>query len=138
MINLTLVYYGNFPNYFQLYLDSLEANDDILKILLITDINMDEYKIQKNIVLQYLTFDNVKIRLMKFIKYEYDLTVNTEEILKKPYKLCDLRPIYPILFSDFYDNFIQSENDYIGYCDCDVIMGKLSNFVNLNIDYNLI
>lgn len=137
MLYLSLVYYGNFLNYFQLYLDSLEANSDVLRIFLITDIDMQNYVIPKNVIVKHMKLNEIKLKICTFIKNEYNVDMHAEKIITKPYKLCDLRPIYPILFSDIYDEFV-TEEDHIGYCDCDVIMGKISNFINLNNNYDLI
>jgi hypothetical protein len=48
-IYLIIVYYGSFPNYFQLYLDSLGMNKDLLTVILVTDIPLN-YKVPTNVI----------------------------------------------------------------------------------------
>jgi len=44
--------------------------------------------------------------------------------VKQPYKLCDFKPTYGIVFSDYLIDF-----DFWGYCDLDIIFGQIRSFV---------
>lgn len=44
--------------------------------------------------------------------------------LEKPYKLCDFRPLYGEIFSNYVDGY-----DFWGYCDCDLIFGDIRKFL---------
>jgi len=137
-IFLTLVYYGSFPNYFQLYLDSLNINKNLLNIILITDINIDKYDIPSNVIIVKMSLLELKNRIVNFFKLEYNINLNTDDVLKFNYKLCDYKIIYYILFANIYKSLNICENDYIGYCDCDMIYGNLNNFIDLSKNYDLL
>lgn len=138
MIYLTVIYYGSFPNYFQLYLDSVRVNKDLLRIILITDIDLSKYKIPTNVIHFNLSLQEVRERAKLFFQTEYNIIVPIEQIIKFPYKLCDYRPIYHEIFKDIYEILKISCDDYIGWTDVDVIYGKISSFLDLKNNYNII
>lgn len=107
-------YYGTFPSYFQLFLNSCGKNDDY-DWLIFTD-NKTEYAYPENVHVYYETFDQMIDRVASH--FDFDVRLAT------PYKLCDLKPMYGYLFSDYLQNYHSW-----GYCDCDLIFGKISNFI---------
>lgn len=137
-IYIILVYYGTFPNYFQLYLDSLGINKDILTVFLITDIDTSSYVVPDNLILINSSLQDVKQRAAKFILNTYNKVVNTENIILNNYKLVDFKIVFPILFDDILKKYNVSSNDYIGWGDCDLIYGKISNFLDLKENYGII
>jgi hypothetical protein len=138
MIYLCVVYFGSFPNYFQLYLDSVKANADVFRIILISDIDLSKYNIPTNVIHFNMSLNDVRERAQMFFLKSYLQIVPLSEIIKKPYKLCDFRPIYHILFADIYQTLKLDESDYIGWTDIDMIHGKLSTFLDLKQNYSLI
>ena len=44
--------------------------------------------------------------------------------IKRPYKLCDFRPAYGLIFEEYLKNY-----DFWGHCDIDQIFGNIKNFV---------
>lgn len=44
--------------------------------------------------------------------------------LHYPYKLCDYKPTYGVLFAEYLKNY-----DYWGYIDCDLVFGNLSKYL---------
>jgi hypothetical protein len=60
------------------------------------------------------------------------------QLLDKPYKLCDLRPAYFSIFERELVQFKILDSDYIGWCDCDLIFGKISNFIDLSKNYDVL
>lgn len=108
-------YFGEFNNYFQLFLNSCEKNPDY-DWLIITD-NSDEYVFPSNVIVKRMSFKNIQ----NLVKSKFDFKVN----LTYPYKLCDLKPMYGYIFSDFL-----KEYRFWGHCDTDLIFGKISNFIN--------
>lgn len=138
MIYIFLPYFGKFPNYFQLYLDSVAINYDILKIILITDIDISSYTLPLNVIHVPMTLDEVRQRICKLIQTEYNKEVSTSDILKKPYKLCEFKIINHVLFKDTLDDIGVSQHDYVGWGDCDLIYGKLSKLIDVCADYDLI
>lgn len=45
-------------------------------------------------------------------------------VLDRPYKMCDYRPAYGVIFEDYLNKY-----DFWGYGDVDVVYGCLSNFI---------
>lgn len=147
-IYLFVPYFGKFPNYFQLYLDSLRANTDCLTVFIITDIDVDAdtgkdsckgpYIFPPNAIRIPMTLQIIRERMRTFLQEEYDHLVSAESLLLQPYKLVDIKIIYPILFDDIIQEYNISENDFVGWGDIDLIYGKLSNFIDFNENYYLI
>lgn len=107
-------YYGKFPNYFQLVLNSCKNNSDF-DWLIITDIE-DEYDYPKNVFVIKKTFKEIKKMIQE--KFNFEICLDT------PHKFCDFKPTYGYVFQDYI-----KEYDFWGYCDIDVIFGKLSTFI---------
>jgi hypothetical protein len=108
-------YFGSFPNYFQLWLDSCGRNKDFNWIIL-TDCDLKNLKFYNNTTFINTTINDIE-RIIKDTIYE-------ESILTTPYKLCDYRPVFWSIL-DYY----QIKYDYWGYCDIDLIFGNLSKFL---------
>ena len=108
-------YFGEFPNYFQLWLNSCRQNPSF-SWLVITDAKYSNYSVPSNVIFKKSSLIEVKTIIQK--------NFNDEIKLDNPYKLCDYRPVFWQLL-DYY----KLEYDFWGYCDLDVIFGKLSNFI---------
>ena len=137
-IYIFLVYFGTFPNYFQLYLDSLRINTDILTLFLITDIDITSYSVPDNLILINLNIQNVRQRASQFILKTYNKVVEPENLILNNYKLVDFKIIFPLLFDDVIKKYNVTSNDYIGWGDCDIIYGKISNFIHFDKPYEII
>lgn len=137
-IYLLLPYYGQFPNYFQLYLDSLEINKDILTVILISNNNLSNYKVPDNLIQINLTVEDIKNRISNVIYKIYGKHVSNKDIIPDLYKIVDFKIMYPLLFNDHIEKLGIKEQDFVGWGDCDVIYGKLSNFINFEEDYGII
>lgn len=120
---LILPYFGQFNNYFPLFLKSCEANPTYTWMIF-TDNEFD-----------YIYPENVRV-----IKTTLDCVRNTANekfgfkvALESPYKLCDYKPAYGFLFEEFITEF-----EYWGHCDCDLIFGNLAKHVTplLNEGYD--
>lgn len=111
---LIMPYFGKLNEYFNLWLDSCKYNEDI-NWLIVTDNIIDNKPNNVKIINQ--TFDE----FVKFIQSKFKFKIN----LKTPYKLCDYKSYYGYIFSDYTKGY-----DFWGYCDCDVIFGKISNFID--------
>lgn len=107
-------YYGKFPPYFQLWLDSCKYNPTI-HWLIFTDIE-ESYNYPINVSVKKISFKELK----KYIQTKYDFTIN----LESPYKLCDYKPAYGEIFQEYISKY-----DYWGYCDIDLIWGNIKNFI---------
>lgn len=137
-IFLSMPYYGKFPNYFQLYLDSIGKNRDVLTILIITDIDTSSYTIPDNVKVLTMTFDDVRERAKQMLQTMFDRSAEAKELITTPYKLVDFKVTFPIMFEDHLRIQGATEKDYVGWGDCDLIYGKLSNFLDLGNSYDLL
>lgn len=111
-------YFGKFPNYFQLFLNSCKYNSDF-NWLIFSD-NEINYNIPKNVRIVKMTFDSFKDRIQSCFDFEI--------VLPTPYKLCDYKPVYGYVFHDYLSEYL-----FWGYCDLDVIMGNLDKFLTQDI-----
>ena len=107
------VYFGRFPNYFDLWLKSAVKNDTI-NFIIFTD--QTNYKNLSNVSFVYFTLEEMR----KLASEKIGLEVN----LARPYKCCDFRPAYGVIFEEFLTDF-----DYWGHCDFDLIWGDIRSFL---------
>lgn len=116
---LIVPYFGSFPKYFDLFMLSCEKNQEF-DWLIFTDNDYNSYFKPKN------------VKIMKMDWYELvdiiERKLNTKFRYKlRPYKLCDLKPAYGFIFSDFLNDY-----SYWGHCDIDLIFGSISDFLNFD------
>ena len=107
-------YFGPFPWYFWYFLDSCKYNLDF-DFLIITD-NDEVREVSSNVKFIRLTLRQV--RELGSAKLGIDLS------LDHPYKLCDFKPAYGAIFSDYIIDYT-----FWGQSDVDVILGNLQNFL---------
>ncbi len=112
-------YFGEFPEWFQLFLNSCGQNPNY-DWLILTD-NQTKYDYPMNVRVVFTTFSELSCKIQQ--KFEFNIR------LEKPYKLCDLKPMYGYLFQDQI-----KEYPFWGHCDIDTIFGKLDHFVSTS-DY---
>lgn len=113
-VNFIIPYFGTFPNYMQLFLNSCSTNENF-QWTIITD-NYTKYNYPDNVKVVYTTFEE----LAKTIQNKFDFEIKLEH----PYKFCDMKPMYGYLFEKYNENF-----KFWGYCDIDVIFGDLDKFI---------
>ena len=117
-ICLVVPFFGEFPDYYRLWLESVKYNPNI-DFLMITD-NKYNYEKLKNVHVKKMTFEKLKKRIQEL--YEFKIR------LKSPYKLCDFRPAFGEIFEEELQEF-----DFWGYCDIDLIFGDISKYVTEEI-----
>ena len=137
-IYIVIPYFGKFLNYFQLYLDSLKINSDILTVFLITDIDTSSYILPDNMVKIKMSLNEIRNRASKFIFDFYNIEILAKNLILNNYKLVDFKIVYPILFDDILKKYNVTENDFVGWGDCDIIYGKMSNFIKFENNYDII
>ena len=115
-----IVYFGNFPNYFNLWLQSC-ANNKNFDWLLFTD-NQQSYNYPPNVHIIQTNMDDMKRRMQSF--YDFSISLDT------PYKLCDYRPAYGEIFAKELEKY-----DFWGNCDLDLIWGDLNKYITDSILY---
>jgi hypothetical protein len=114
---------GRLPEYFPAFLESCRSNPTI-DFLLFTDDRV-EYEYPDNVIVHHKTFDWIK----KIVQQNYDFDIS----LNFPYKLCDFKPAYGEIFSEYLQEY-----DFWGYCDIDLIWGNIRKFItdDILIDYD--
>lgn len=107
------VYYGTFPDWMPYWLKSCESNSSI-DFFIVTDIKNIEAP--KNVHIIDLTLKQLK----ELVEKKLEMKVS----LERPYKICDFRPAYGIIFEDYLKDY-----DYWGHCDFDLIWGDIRSFI---------
>lgn len=111
-IAVIAVYFGNLPGYFNLWKKSCEYNPTI-DFYLFTDQELTNVPENLNVVATSLQETH------KLINNKLGCTVS----LERPYKLCDYKPMYGLIFEDYLQGY-----DYWGHCDLDMVFGDLRSF----------
>jgi len=115
-VAVIVVYFGRFPNYFGLWLKSCEYNPSV-DFWVITDQEIEHCP--KNVVLHKMQMSELRKRA--------SAALGMDVALNRPYKCCDLRPAYGVIFADLI-----SEYDYWGHCDIDLIFGDIRQYLTDN------
>ena len=118
-IALILPYFGCFPNYFHLWLKSASYNK-YFTFMIFTDNWNENYRVPENVRIIKSSLDEIKRRVSQIIEYEF--------VLHNPYKLCDYKPLYGLIFEEYL-----KEYDFWGHCDPDIIWGDLWKFIGTEI-----
>jgi hypothetical protein len=111
---ILIPYYGQWPSYFNLFLDSCK-NNLWLDIIFISDLKAQETV--KNVHFHHSTKEDIKKRIQD--------NFGVEASIDRSYKLCDIRPAYGMIFSD-----IIQEYDFWGWGDIDLVYGNLDRFIS--------
>lgn len=111
-------YFGTYPNYFNLTLNSIKNNPTI-NWLIITDINK-KYDYPNNVKVIYMTFNELQKKVQ--LCFDFKIALNT------PFKMCDFRPAYGIIFKEYIVGY-----DFWGHCDFDCVYGNLRKFLPENV-----
>lgn len=112
---IVVCYFGKLPNYFKLFLASCKFNNEFNWILFCDD-DISGYIIPNNVHVVNISFESIVDVIKNKLSPKY--------VCKKPYKLCDYKPAYGVLFDEYL-----KEYDYWGHCDLDMIFGKLYPFL---------
>ena len=112
---LVLPYFGELPTYAQLFFRSVSANPDY-SLILATDARLDAYQIPPNVTVIPFSFDMMRERLHRLL--------GPSAHLANPYKLCDYKPLYGLLFERELSGY-----DVWGYSDADMLWGRLNSFI---------
>ena len=118
-ILLILPYFGTLPSYSDLFFKSCGANPTV-NWLFVTDQPLDTGRLPPNVALRRTTFASLKNSI--------DAVLGFETALPSPYKLCDVRPAYGVIFADAIEGF-----DFWGHCDMDLVFGDIRRFLTPDI-----
>ena len=109
-------YFGKLPSdQMELWLQSCSMNPTINWIIFTND--HTEYNYPPNVYVVYTTLKELK----KTIQNKFNFSI----FLDNAYKLCDYKPTYGYIFSDYIKKY-----DFWGYCDMsDCIFGDIRKFI---------
>ena len=111
-------YFGKYPNYFNLTLNSMKYNSSI-DWLIITDIK-DHYDYPNNVKIIYMTFSELQQKIQRHFNFKISLDT--------PYKLCDYKCAYGYIFQKYINEY-----DFWGHCDFDAIYGDFRKYLSEEI-----
>lgn len=114
---IIIPYFGKFPNTIEAFIMSCKNNSEF-DWLIFTDDKIKE--LPENVTIVYTSLCEMK----KLIENKLGFEIN----LSAPYKLCDYRPAFGVIFEDYLKTY-----DFWGYGDIDLIYGKLSQFITDDI-----
>lgn len=117
-INIIIPYFGTFPNYFQLFLNSCKCNNTV-DWTIITD-NTEKYDYPNNVRVKKMSFFDVQ----SLIRSKFDFEV----VIDSVHKLCEFKPAYGYIFDELIEGY-----DYWGYGDLDIIYGDIRKFITEDI-----
>lgn len=105
-------YFGKMNNYTELFLKSCSWNDDFDWLIFTDDRRCFNYP--ANVKVIYCGFSDIQQLINEKLGY----------YICHPYKLCDFRPAYGYIFSSYLSNY-----KMWGYCDNDLIFGRLNRWI---------
>ncbi|WP_404790608.1 DUF6625 family protein [Altericista sp. CCNU0014] len=126
-IALVIVYVGPLPDYFRYFSESVARNRDIdLDVYLFTD-RVSQPDLSGNLKQIPLTLE--QFNKLASEKLEIPVSVNWG------YKLSEFKPAFGVIFEEYLKDY-----DFWGYCDLDIIFGKISHFITEEIltNYDII
>lgn len=114
-IVLILPYFGKFPSFFNIWLQSANNNPTI-DFLILTDFQIT-YQTGENIHVVSLSFEEFKSLCQHQFPYKISLD--------KPYKLCDYKPFYGKILNQYVKSY-----DFWGFVDCDTVLGNIRKMIS--------
>lgn len=112
-IALICCYFGCLPRYFPFFCKTFERNKEI-DLFLVTDCVADD--MPENIHIIPMTFNDLCAKIQTYFNFEI--------VLDRPYKLCDYKPTYGMIFQELLVPY-----EYWGHCDLDVFWGDVASFL---------
>jgi hypothetical protein len=107
-------YFGRWPEYLSLFLDGCRRNP-MLHFLFLTDLRAPD-QVPDNVQFRYCTIGQINESVKNLLGFESKMS--------RPYKLCDYKPAYGLIFQEYIRDF-----DYWGYGDIDVVYGDLRKWL---------
>lgn len=105
-------YFGTLPSQYKMWRASALRNPDI-DFLFFTDCDVEP---AKNIMVHKMTFADYR----QMVQEKFDFPI----VLDRPYKICDYRPAFAYIFSDYIKGY-----DFWGWGDLDVVYGDIRHFM---------
>ncbi len=117
-IAILIPYFGTVPWYFKFFNRSCQYNPDI-DFIFLTDVDWLE-DLAENIIVFRCSLREISQRFTEKFGFEINIV--------RPYKLCDLRPAFGLVFSDLIEGY-----DFWGYGDIDVVLGNIRSLITVDI-----
>lgn len=105
-------HFGILPPQYKMWRASALYNSDI-DFLFFTDCDVEP---AKNIIVHKMSFNEFKETIQR--KFDFPIVLN------HPYKICDYRPAFAYIFSDFVKDY-----DFWGWGDLDLVYGDIRHFI---------
>lgn len=118
-IALLTCYFGKWPWYFPYFLHSCKFNPTV-DFIIITDNSIPIENKPDNVLIYVKTLDEIKT--IASVKLGFKVSIN------EPYKLCDFKPAYGLLFSEVVSGY-----EFWGHGDIDIIYGNIRNFITRKV-----
>lgn len=112
-IAFLIPYFGNWPEWMSLYIDSIERNNTV-DFHFITDCDTTISN-ASNIHFHKTTFK----KYVNHAQQKLNVPIN----ISNPYKICDLRPFFGIIHEDIINDY-----DFFGWTDVDLLFGDIRSF----------
>lgn len=115
---LIVCYFGELPPYVDCVFRSCAGNPDV-NWLLFTDDKTD-HRLPPNVRREFTTLAQLRDQFSQTIGFAVELS--------SPYKLCDFRPAFGLLFHEYLTGY-----DFWGHCDLDQVFGNLRRFLREDV-----
>lgn len=112
-IAFLIPYFGKWPEWMDLYVDSIERNSTI-DFHFITDCDTT-VTIATNVFFHSTTFEEY----VNDAQSKLGVSIN----IPNPYKICDLRPFFGVIHADIIEGY-----DFFGWTDVDILFGDIRSF----------
>jgi ribosomal protein S17E len=125
-IAVVITFFGKFPAYMDYFIETCTYNKNLDFIFFTDDTS-------------YASSSFLNVKFISLTLGEFNTLaskkIGTQVTLKKGYKLCDLRPMYGVVYEDYLSGY-----DFWGYCDTDIVFGDTSKILtdDLLANYDII
>lgn len=113
-IMLLDVYFGKLPSWINLFIETCKYNPTVNWTIFTDD------KFPKNKCKNVKFIKSSVNKINKLMSEKLNLNIKVEN----PYKFCDLRPAFGVIFKDYFKGY-----DYWGHTDLDVLFGNIRTFI---------
>lgn len=119
-IILIIPFFGHLPEYFKAWL-ATAANLRCIDFVIFTDDSIDD-QLPANVSVHQMQLRDMQDLISSKMKL---IGINKFDI-GHSYKLCEYKPAYGYIFSDYINGY-----DFWGFCDIDLIWGDLNKYLDL-------
>ena len=115
-ICLLIPYFGKWPQFSSFFVNSV-GKSNVIDVIFITDLPQHPQSFSN---IQYIHMSLENVRKLA------ETTIGTDIVIDEPYKLCDLKPAYGLIFEEYIQGY-----SHWAFGDIDVIYGRdLDHFVH--------